>query len=82
MVLRRSYPVLAQFEFALGDARVRIPWGGRSPRSLTKVNMALFLRREPQKDDCFFVDANQFDLFRAAIPGRRQYGGAPLLLPL
>jgi len=58
----------------------RIPWGGRSPRSLTRANLSLFLRREPQKDDRFFVDPNQYDLIRAAIPGRPQYGGAPLLL--
>jgi len=62
----------------------RLPWGGRSPRSLTltRCSKALFLRREPQKDDCFFVDPKQYDLFRAAIPGRFQYGGAPLLVPL
>jgi len=60
----------------------RLPWNGQSPRSLTRVNKSLFLRREPQKDDCFFVDPDQYDLFRAAIPGRPQYGGAPTLLPL
>ncbi len=73
---------MAQLELCLEDARVRVPWNGRSPRSLTKIQKALFLRREPQKDDRFFVDADQYDLFRAAIPGRPQYGGAPLLIPL
>jgi len=58
------------------------PWDGQAPRSLTRGRKALFLRREPQKDDSFFVDPNQYDLFLAAIPGRRQYGGAPSLLPL
>ena len=59
----------------------RVPWGGRSPRSLTRARIALFLRREPQKDERFFVDVNQIDLFRRrqkkAPLGTR---GAPLLL--
>ena len=59
-----------------------LPWRGRSPRELTKSRIALFLRREPQKDDCFFVDPDQYDLFRAVIQGRPRYGGAPLLIPL
>ena len=71
-----------QLSLELLDARVRIPWNGASPRDLTRVGLGLFLRREPQKDDRFFVDPRQYDLFRAAIPGRRRYGGAPTLLPL
>ena len=59
-----------------------IPWGGQSPRALTQAAKALFLRREPQKDDRFFVDPDQFDLFHAAMKGPLQYGGAPSLLPL
>ena len=61
---------------------VALPWGGRSPRSLTRAAKALFFKRERQKNDRFFVDPDQYDLFRAAIPGRPQYGGAPTLLPL
>ena len=72
----------AQLVLELGDAKLRIPWGGRAPRELTKIRKTLFLRREPQKDDRFFVDPGQYDLFLAAIRGRRQYGGAPSLLPL
>lgn len=72
----------SQLDLELTDVRVRIPWGGQSPRALTKINMSLFSRREPQKDDSFFIDPNQYDLFRAAIKGRPQYGGAPSLLPL
>ena len=64
------------------DLRVLGPWGGQSPRALTRAAKALFLRREPQKDDSFFVDPNQYDLFLAVIPGRFRYGGAPLLVPL
>ncbi len=59
-----------------------LPWRGVSPRVLTRGSKALFLRREPQKDDRFFVDPNQRDLFLAAITGPPQYGGAPLLLEL
>jgi len=72
-----------------GHVGAALPWGGRSPRSLcrlrqglTNVPIALFSRREPQKDDSFFVDPDQYDLFLAAIPGRFRYGGAPLLVPL
>jgi len=59
----------------------RRPWGGRSPRGLTRGHKSLFLRREPQNDDGFFVDPGQYDLFLEAIQGRPRYGGAPLLVP-
>ena len=59
---------------------VALPWNGRSPRSLTRAAKASFLRREPQKDERFFVDPEQYDMFRRrkrkAPPLR---GGAPLL---
>jgi len=58
-----------------------LPWRGHSPRGLTKASKALFLRREPEKDDRFFVDPNQCELFPEAIRGSRRYAGAPLLLP-
>ena len=58
----------------------RLPWGGRSPRGLTRGANLLYLRREPQKDERFFVDPEQTDLFPAAITGPLQYEGAPLLL--
>ncbi len=56
-----------------------LPWRGQSPRRLTKIQKSLFLRREPQKDDRFFVDPNQIDLFLAARPRPPRYEGAPLL---
>ena len=71
-----------QLNLRLEDPRVRIPWGGISPRDLTRSRLALFSRQEPQKDDRFFVDPDQYDLFLAAITGRHRYGGAPSLLPL
>jgi len=58
------------------------PWAGRSPRVLTKGYIPLFLRRKPQKDERFFVDPEQLDLFRAAKRGPRRSAGAPLLIPL
>ena len=61
---------------------VRLPWYGRAPRTLTRRANALFLRREPQKDDNFFVDPYQFDLFPAAKPMRWVYPGASTLCPL
>ena len=73
--------MMAQLDLWEGEVS-RIPWSGRSPRSLTRAAKALFLKRERQKDDRFFVDLDQYDLFLAAIPGRPRYGGAPLLLPL
>jgi len=71
-----------QLELELGLPSVQIPWGGQSPRSLTRVQRGLFLKRERRKDDRFFADPNQLGLFPEAKRGRRRYGGAPLLLPL
>lgn len=59
-----------------------LPWEGRSPRSLTltKAPKVLFLRREPQKEDRFFVDPNQTDLWPPANKAPEIYSGAPLLM--
>jgi len=69
-----------QLELALdwGDT----PWDGVSPRALTRAAKALFFRREPQKDDSFFVDPDQSDLFPAAIKRPPASQGAPSLLRL
>jgi len=56
-----------------------LPWQGRSPRGLTKARKVVFLRREPLKDERFFVDPDQIDLFPAAIKGPPRYEGAPSL---
>ncbi len=71
-----------QLELELDDARVRIPWGGQTPRSLTKVQKALFLSQAAKKCKRFFVDPEQTDLFRAAKKGPPRYEGAPSLFPL
>jgi len=61
----------------------RLPWRGRSPRDLTRVQIALFLRREPQKNERFFVDPEQLELFPVAKKkAPRKYRGAPLLQAL
>ena len=36
-----------QLELELDDARLRIPWGGRSPRSLTKCGKLFSLQALP-----------------------------------
>ena len=59
-----------------------LPWRGQSPRALTRASKALFLERERQKDDRFFSDPCQTDLFQEAKRGLRRYAGAPSLLPL
>ena len=56
-----------------------MPWGGRSPRSLTRVRMSLFFEQERQKHERFFVDENQVDMFKRAKKAPRIYRGAPLL---
>jgi len=70
---------MAQLELGLGDVIVSIPWNGANPRDLTRARKAFILQRELGKYECFFADPDQYDLFRAAIRGRRQYGGAPSL---
>ena len=73
--------MIAQLDFwqASVDA---LPWGGRSPRALTKSAMSLFLRREPQKDERFFVCPETIDMFGYARKEPPRYEGASLLLPL
>ena len=57
---------------------LREPWSGVSPRTLTKGYIPLFLRREPQKDDRFFVDPNQVDMWLPAKKAPRAPArGAP-----
>ncbi len=36
-----------QLELDLDDARLRIPWGGRSPRSLTRCGKLFMLKHLP-----------------------------------
>jgi len=56
-----------------------LPWYGRSPRSLTRCSMALFLRPEPQKDARFVPDPFQIEIWPVGNRAPRKYRGAPLL---
>ena len=71
-----------QFELDLFPG---VPWGGRSPRGLTRVGSGLFLRPEPPSH-AVYVDAAQLELWPSPVrPPRgkrpRQAAGASLLLP-
>ena len=60
-----------------------LPWGGQSPRALTKVGLGLFSRHKPPKDERFFSDPCQLELFSEGVGGPPvRYRGAPLLLSL
>ena len=52
----------SQLELDLEDARLRIPWGGRSPRSLTECGK-LFILAESPTGGLIRMDPNQFTLF-------------------
>ena len=69
-----------QLELPFGEW-LREPWDGRSPRVLTRGYKALFLRRKPQKDERFFVDPRQLELFDEPVEKAPwKYQGAPLLV--
>ena len=74
---------MAQLDLELGDARARVPWGGQSPRSLTRVAILLSSQRE-RAGDVQYVDPAQYDLFdRGAGQAHKRsfiYEGAPLLV--
>ena len=59
---------------------VDLPWHGRSPRSLTRSAKALFFRREPQKNERFFVDPGQLEFELPGYNAPWRYEGAPLLV--
>ncbi len=71
--------ISTQLELAFDDVRRRIPWGGTYSRVLTRGSRLVFLRREPQKDDRYFVDPNQVDMWLPAEKAPWVYQGAPLL---
>ena len=61
----------------------RLPWEGRSPRSLGKVALdrGVIFKARAQKDARFLVDPCQLELFAGGRKGSH-YVGAPTLLPL
>jgi len=57
----------------------KLPWHGRSPRTLTRGANGLFLRHTPLKTP-EHLDAAQMDLFRTVVRRpRSRYSGAPLM---
>ena len=51
-----------QLELELSDARLMIPWGGRSPRTLIECGK-LFIHRESPAGGPIRHDPNQYTLF-------------------
>ncbi len=62
------------------------PWGGRSPRGLTRVALGLILNPEVLRERERFFDPAQLELWPAGTAyeseGPPVYRGAPLLLEL
>ncbi len=75
-----------QLELQLeGDVLVdprRLPWGGRSPRALTRVALRGILKAQADKSVSNFVDPEQYDLWLPIKKAPWQYEGAPLLRSL
>ncbi len=61
---------------------VRVPWGGRSPRELTRTHSLFIFKTQGGKslsgDDC----GDQLELWPITKKGRPRYSGAAPLLPL
>jgi len=61
----------------------RQPWGGRSPRGLTKAFRRFTLKAQAEKSVSDFVsDENQYDLWLPIKKAPWIYQGAPLLKDL
>ena len=67
----------------LFDDVVRSPWGGRSPRGLTRAARSLIFKAgAAKKHERFVLDPQQYDLFDEGFIRPLYYRGAPTLLPL
>jgi len=59
------------------------PWGGQSPRVLTRGHLVVIFKPRGGKSVSDFVDPAQIDMFPEASDGPpHQYAGAPCLVPL
>ena len=59
---------------------LRVPWGGRSPRALTKAHERFILKTQGAKSvSDFAFDENQYDLWLTIKKAPWRYQGAPLL---
>ena len=57
-----------------------LPWGGQSPRALTRVGSGLILKPEAQKSmSDLDLDPSQLELWPANNNAPWRYQGAPLL---
>jgi len=72
--------ISTQLDLPFGEW-LREPWGGKSPRVLTRGYILLYLRREPLKDDRFFKDPNQLEMFPVAMSVPGSETRVPSLLP-
>ncbi len=78
-----SYPPDSdQLELELNDARIVLPWGGRSPRALTRVVLSGIFKAQAEKKRERFDLTDQIDMFDPSTEAPRIYRGAPLLVPL
>ena len=59
-----------------------LPWGGRSPRALTRGYERFTLKAQAEKSASGFLDPEQCDLWLPKNKAPRIYRGAPLLVPL
>ena len=59
-----------QLELQLDDARLRIPWDGRSPRTLTRCGK-LFILAEPPPGGLELEDPNQYQALVKGAPYAR-----------
>jgi len=58
-----------------------LPWGGRSPRALTRGHRRITLKAQAEKSVSDFVDPDQLDLWLKVKKAPWKYQGAPLLVP-
>ncbi len=60
----------------------RVPWGGRSPRGLTRAALGVILKPQGEKSTSEFVSCDQLEFWTTDVECPFVYKGAPLLLEL
>jgi len=80
-MLKRVEPEQLELWPEILEEERRLPWGGRSPRSLTLTGFpeVLFLRQEPQKSVSDLVSLTQLEIWPTGKKSPPIYRGAPLL---